>query len=96
MNDSCLSCHADKRGPFLWEHAPVTENCLTCHEPHGSTRHSMLKLGLPRLCNSCHIASAHPSQPRAPNDHFVMGSSCLQCHMNIHGSNHPSGFGFTR
>mgnify|MGYP003896807939 CR=1 FL=1 len=21
--DNCFSCHADKRGPFLWEHAPV-------------------------------------------------------------------------
>ncbi|MCL1097044.1 DmsE family decaheme c-type cytochrome, partial [Shewanella gelidii] len=26
INDTCYSCHADKRGPVLWEHAPVTEN----------------------------------------------------------------------
>ena len=23
--DLCTSCHADKRGPFIWEHAPATE-----------------------------------------------------------------------
>jgi len=96
INDSCLSCHADKRGPFLWEHAPVTENCLNCHDPHGTTRADMLKLGVPRLCQSCHNSNAHPSTPRTPPDRMVIGSSCLQCHPNIHGSNHPSGFVFSR
>jgi hypothetical protein len=31
-----MSCHAEKRGPFLWEHAPSVENCANCHEAHGS------------------------------------------------------------
>jgi hypothetical protein len=26
----------------------------------------------------------------------VMGSSCVNCHSNIHGSNDPGGFVFTR
>jgi hypothetical protein len=26
----------------------------------------------------------------------VLGRSCSNCHVNIHGSNHPSGFAFTR
>lgn len=95
-NDSCLSCHAGKRGPFLWEHAPVTENCLNCHDPHGTTRANMLKLGVPRLCQSCHNSRAHPSSPRGSTDRMVIGSGCLQCHPNIHGSNHPSGFVFSR
>jgi DmsE family decaheme c-type cytochrome len=34
--ESCISCHAEMRGPVLWEHAPVRENCATCHDPHGS------------------------------------------------------------
>jgi len=97
VNESCLSCHADKRGPFLWEHLPVTEDCLNCHDPHGTTRAHMLKMGVPRLCQSCHNASGHPSTPRSSTDpRFVLGSSCLQCHSSIHGSNHPSGFGLTR
>ena len=31
INDNCYTCHAEKRGPFLWPHAPVNENCLNCH-----------------------------------------------------------------
>ena len=50
INESCYSCHAEKRGPFLWEHAPVNENCLNCHVPHGSIRPNMLKLPGARLC----------------------------------------------
>lgn len=96
VNDTCYSCHADKRGPFLWEHAPVTESCLNCHEPHGSTREAMLKLSLPRLCQQCHIHSLHPSEARMPGNRFVIGRSCVQCHQAVHGSNHPSGFAFTR
>lgn len=96
VNDACLSCHADKRGPFMWEHPPVTENCLTCHTPHGSTRRAMLKLNPPRLCQQCHAASRHPSDPRSPNDRFVVSGACLNCHPNIHGSNHAAGFIFSR
>jgi len=88
--DNCLGCHADKRGPFLWEHPPATEDCLNCHDPHGTTRESMLKLGLPRLCTSCH-GSGHAGNSRTATDRFVVGTSCLQCHGQVHGSNHPSG-----
>jgi DmsE family decaheme c-type cytochrome len=96
VNDGCYSCHAEKRGPFLWEHPPVNENCLNCHAPHGSTRESMLKLSLPRLCQQCHIEVLHPTEARRPTNKFVIGNACLHCHQNIHGSNHPSGFAFTR
>jgi DmsE family decaheme c-type cytochrome len=88
--DSCLSCHADKRGPFLWEHPPATEDCLNCHDPHGTTRESMLKLGLPRLCSSCH-GTGHAGGSRDKNHRAVIGTSCLQCHGQVHGTNHPSG-----
>jgi DmsE family decaheme c-type cytochrome len=96
VNDNCLSCHADKRGPFLWEHSPVTENCLACHDPHGSNRRAMLKMNVPRLCQTCHVSTGHATSPRNPNDRFAIGTSCLQCHTQVHGSNHPSGFALTR
>lgn len=96
VNENCYTCHADKRGPFLWEHPPVLENCLNCHDQHGSPREFMLKLSQPRLCQSCHDANHHPSDPRLPNNQFVIGSGCVQCHVNIHGSNHPGGNFFTR
>ena len=36
VNELCYTCHAEKRGPFLFEHAPVREDCVSCHEPHGT------------------------------------------------------------
>ncbi len=98
-NETCYTCHAEKRGPFLWEHAPVTENCTNCHDPHGSNHENMLKLAKPRLCQQCHIESRHPTSPYGtdlPSLKFVLSKACTNCHVNIHGSNHPSGFAFTR
>lgn len=96
INESCYSCHAEKRGPFLWEHAPVNENCLNCHVPHGSIRPNMLKLPGARLCQTCHIEALHPSQNRGPGDRFSVGQNCGHCHSKVHGSNHPSGSVLTR
>jgi DmsE family decaheme c-type cytochrome len=98
-NDTCYSCHAEKRGPFLWEHAPVVEACANCHDPHGSNHERMLRVAKPRLCQQCHIESRHPTSPYGrdlPSLKFVLGRSCVSCHVNIHGSNHPSGQAFTR
>ncbi|MGE5167471.1 MAG: DmsE family decaheme c-type cytochrome, partial [Deltaproteobacteria bacterium] len=30
VNETCYTCHAEKRGPFLWEHAPVVDDCTNC------------------------------------------------------------------
>jgi DmsE family decaheme c-type cytochrome len=98
-NDTCYRCHAEKRGPFLWVHAPVNESCQNCHDPHGSNHESMLKVAKPRLCQQCHIESRHPTNPYGRDTgslKFVMGRACVSCHAVIHGSNHPSGFAFTR
>ena len=54
INDTCYTCHADKRGPFLWEHQPVRENCMNCHEPHGSMHAKLLNVAPQRLCQRCH------------------------------------------
>src|SRR3546814_10429912 len=35
VNETCYQCHAEKRGPMLFEHAPVRDSCLNCHTPHG-------------------------------------------------------------
>ena len=96
LNDNCYQCHAEKRGPFLFEHPPVIESCANCHHPHGSTRRAMLKADAPRLCQQCHSNSRHPSTPRTPGERFVLGRSCLNCHPAVHGSNHPSGGPLTR
>ena len=105
LNDTCYSCHAEKRGPFLWEHPPVLESCANCHDPHGSNHEKMLKVAKPRLCQQCHNEQrVHPSTPYGRGNEFILGASgkfvfgrsCSNCHSSIHGSNHPSGAGFVR
>ena len=98
-NDTCYTCHAEKRGPFLWPHPPVDENCMNCHNPHGSNHEKMLKVAKPRLCQQCHVETRHPTNPygrEGGSARYVMGRQCFNCHINIHGSNHPSGFAYTR
>ena len=53
-NDTCYTCHAEKRGPFVFGHEPVNEDCAICHNPHGSTVQAMLKARAPMLCQQCH------------------------------------------
>jgi DmsE family decaheme c-type cytochrome len=96
VNESCVSCHTEKRGPFLFDHAAGRESCISCHDPHGSSNERMLVAKLPMLCQRCHIGSRHPStiydgaavQARSNR---IIGRGCVNCHQNIHGSNHPSG-----
>jgi len=61
INETCFQCHAEKRGPFLWEHQPVTEACVTCHTPHGSNITPLLKQRTPFLCQACHTGD-HAAQ----------------------------------
>lgn len=96
VNETCYSCHAERRGPFLWEHPPVMENCMNCHEAHGSTNTQLLKVRTPRLCQRCHIEARHPTTPQSTDSRFVFNRSCTNCHSQIHGSNHPSGVRFHR
>lgn len=97
VNEVCYTCHAEKRGPFLHEHPPVTENCANCHDSHGSNHEKMLKTAKPRLCQQCHDPTRHPGKAYAQDAvRFIPGRQCVNCHFAIHGSNHPSGAAFTR
>ncbi len=101
VNESCASCHAEKRGPFLWEHSAARENCASCHDPHGSNNDRMLIAKEPMLCQRCHVASRHPATiydgtQIAAASNRVVGRRCVNCHSNIHGSNHPAGDKFLR
>lgn len=98
VNDTCTSCHAEFRGPFLWEHQPVTENCDNCHSPHGTVQPALLKERPPFLCQQCHEAAGHPSTPQTPvglpgrlPSPFLLVGGCVNCHSQVHGSNDPSG-----
>ncbi len=96
VNDTCYLCHAERRGPFLWEHPPVMENCMNCHEAHGASRPQLLKASMPRLCQQCHNESRHPTTPQLSTARFAFNRGCTNCHSQIHGSNHPSGVRFHR
>ena len=91
VNETCYTCHAEKRGPLLWEHQPVRENCANCHDPHGSNRPAMLKVAQPRLCQQCHSESGHTYSLYNTGSNRGFNRSCLNCHVKIHGSNHPAG-----
>ena len=93
--EKCTSCHAEKRGPFLWEHAPAAEDCTLCHTPHGSSQAALLKKRPPQLCQQCHSRSGHSSGSydgsKLAGSVFLGVKGCVNCHSQIHGSNHPSG-----
>lgn len=96
--ETCVSCHKEKRGPFIFEHPPAAEDCSECHRPHGSTQPSLLVSRPPFLCQQCHMANFHPSllhdgtglAEGRPNFN-LLARGCLNCHSQVHGSNHPSG-----
>ncbi len=98
VNELCYKCHADKRGPFMWQHPPVEENCLSCHTAHGSNVSKLLVSRVPLLCQACHDDTGHPGtvntsfetfQGRTPSNK-MFARACLNCHSTIHGSNGPS------
>ena len=54
VNETCNRCHAEKAGPFTFEHPPVADDCTTCHKPHGSPQNNLLTQSQPFLCLRCH------------------------------------------
>lgn len=72
VNELCYECHAEKEGPFAYEHAPVTENCAYCHEPHGTVENNLLRQPTTFLCMRCHSGhSTHGSSENCFRCHFV-------------------------
>jgi len=59
LNDLCLTCHASKQGPFVFEHAPVVEDCTICHSAHGTIANNLLSQNEPFLCLQCHEFHFH-------------------------------------
>jgi DmsE family decaheme c-type cytochrome len=84
----CVKCHADKQGPFVYEHVPVkTEGCTSCHTPHGSTNPRFLRVAqVNLLCLQCHSFPAlGPGGPS--HNQSAKYQACTMCHAQIHGSN---------
>lgn len=95
LNLLCWKCHAEKQGPFVYEHPPVTEDCSYCHEPHGTVANNLLLQPTTFLCLRCH--SGHRARhdyssidDRAPVTQDAFYTDCTVCHTQIHGSDLPS------
>jgi DmsE family decaheme c-type cytochrome len=91
VKELCTNCHAEKEGPFVYEHADLTEDCRNCHVPHGSINNGLLTVKEPFLCKQCH--AEHPmrqsNQAATKLDRFTR---CTDCHGEIHGSEKRNSF----
>ena len=95
--EPCLKCHADKRGPFVYEHASArVEGCETCHSPHGSMNARLLRRPAAfTLCLECHTGAEDFGtrsngvriQSARHNLLDPKFQKCTTCHARIHGSN---------
>ena len=88
---TCIKCHADKQGPFAFEHAPVkTEGCVACHTPHGSANPRLLTTSrVAQLCLTCHSVAHDVGaiEPAGPQHNLnAQYANCTNCHIKIHGS----------
>jgi DmsE family decaheme c-type cytochrome len=106
VNETCYTCHMEKRGPFVHTHEPVAEDCANCHNPHGTTAENLLKARPPFLCHQCHTPhGANIAQLRGQNQpssllsgitsgksgiNYTMARGCVNCHTQVHGTNNPS------
>jgi DmsE family decaheme c-type cytochrome len=104
VNDTCYTCHMEKRGPFVHNHEPVNEDCMNCHNPHGTVVENLLKARAPFLCHQCHtphganmpqllgrqITPFAATQTGKNAVNITEGRGCLNCHTAVHGSNNPS------
>jgi DmsE family decaheme c-type cytochrome len=88
-SETCVNCHVEKRGPFVYEHPAVKiEGCVSCHNPHGSTNRMLLVRREGRqLCLQCH--TGFHAQTAVPHSRlgFQTSGECGRCHVTVHGSN---------
>ncbi|GAB4390360.1 MAG: DmsE family decaheme c-type cytochrome [Thermodesulfovibrionales bacterium] len=86
---TCTACHAEKEGPYVFEHADVTEDCTNCHNQHGSVNNFLLKERVPFLCLQCH--DGHRTSGASPAEwNAAFYTRCTDCHSQIHGTDLPS------
>jgi DmsE family decaheme c-type cytochrome len=93
----CLTCHTEKRGPFVFEHptglsANAASNCESCHENHGSSNpKQLIRAQVSQLCLECHSTSTPTTLGSQPPSFHNLSlpryRNCTTCHVAIHGSN---------
>ncbi len=88
LNETCLGCHTEMAGPFVFEHDGVqSEDCIACHRPHGSTHDKLLVTDGNTLCLQCHYESGFDAGGLNHSGFLANEGRCYDCHFEIHGSN---------
>jgi DmsE family decaheme c-type cytochrome len=99
----CFDCHQVVRSETMkaFSH-PFFQgkmDCAGCHAPHGdNVATSLVHETVNDTCQSCHSQAGHPSiaygteglASGMPSE-YLLGQNCMNCHSQVHGSNHPSG-----
>lgn len=98
-NESCFRCHANQRGPYVFEHEASREGCTVCHTAHGSVNAKMLTIRDNNLCMKCHFQQLSGSTILiGGSDHTlrVQQGACWTagCHEAVHGSRVSSALRF--
>lgn len=99
LNGVCLECHVEMEGPFVYEHEGVaSEDCVTCHRPHGSNHDKLLITESNSMCLQCHFeqgfnAGNNWTMGGMPHGGLLTGEArCYDCHTEVHGSNTDPNF----
>ena len=92
LNDTCLECHTEVGGPYVFEHEAVTgEDCTACHKAHGSMHDKLLTQDGNTLCMQCHYGADFEGGfnigGQAHAGLLGMEARCYDCHTAVHGSN---------
>jgi len=96
LSELCARCHADKQGPFVFEHLAISRSengCLECHNAHGSVNNRMLnRATVFQVCVQCHSQIGLSADPEvgASMSHDLSDpriQNCTVCHTQLHGSN---------
>lgn len=81
--DLCYTCHDKTIFEKKKLHTPVAAGmCVSCHDPHATSRVKLLKAAVPELCFTCHDKK---TMPRSEAHVSAAGGKCLTCH-DPHGS----------
>ena len=83
LNDLCYECHTQHQGPFIFEHAPVEEDCSICHDPHGSVANNLLRQNEPFLCLQCHETHFHTARVAQDGPHVLASGSATNPNGNL-------------
>ena len=90
----CTRCHMEYQGPFVYEHADVTEDCTNCHKAHGSPNNPLLQVSQPFLCMQCHSGHHGGASDQGTLSSTEMKQAfytrCTDCHNSIHGTDIPT------